>query len=400
MKVLLTPLRYPRFRRAWVGQLINIVGDAVFIVAVPLFLLARDDAAAVISTVLAVSAFGGVVSLFFAGALADRHRRSRLIVVADLLRAVGLITMLVLGSSAPQYALAGCAAVMGIGTGLYRPAYMTLLPTLVPEQAMPGVNGLRTLTGRLSIIAGGLSMWLTPRTVLLLDLLSFAVSVLTLLSLRESRPDPGQRPSLFADLAAGFKYVTHRRWMLAVMLQGTVQVAVVVGAVSICLPLLLGHHGIWYGTAVAAEAVGAIIGASVAAASKPARPGIVGLLALLCQTPQLVAIATHTHPAVIVSLSAGAGFGLSMFAVLWTTALQSQVASDQLGRVFAIDQLTATGLAPIGLSAAGWAITAVGASPTAWVATGVLIGSVIATLPIPGVASFADPTVDRGASLA
>jgi hypothetical protein len=28
VKVLLTPLRYPRFQRAWVGQLINIVGDA------------------------------------------------------------------------------------------------------------------------------------------------------------------------------------------------------------------------------------------------------------------------------------------------------------------------------------------------------------------------------------
>jgi MFS family permease len=405
MKVLLTPLRYPRFQRAWVGQLINIVGDAVFLVAIPLFLLDRDDRAAAISTVLAVSALGGVVSLFFAGALADRHRRSRLIVVADLLRAGGLIAMLVLGSSATQYALAGCAAVMGIGTGLYRPAYMALLPTLVPEQAMPGVNALRTLTGRLSIIAGGLiagglSTWLTPRTVLLLDLLSFAVSVLTLLSLRESRPDARHRPSLFADVAAGFKYVTHRRWMLAVMLQGTVQVAVVVGAVSICLPLLLGHHGIWYGMAVAAEAVGAIIGASVAASIKPARPGIVGMLALLCQTPQLMAIATHAHPALIVILSAGAGFGLSMFAVLWTTALQSQVASDQLGRVFAIDQLTATGLAPIGLSAAGWAITTVGTSPTAWVAAGVLIGSVVATLPITGVASFADPTADRRASLA
>jgi hypothetical protein len=63
MKVPLTPLRCPRFRRAWVGQLINIVGDAVFIVAVPLILLARNDAAAAISTVLAVSALGGVVSL-------------------------------------------------------------------------------------------------------------------------------------------------------------------------------------------------------------------------------------------------------------------------------------------------------------------------------------------------
>jgi antitoxin YefM len=34
------------------------------------------------------------------------------------------------------------------------------------------------------------------------------------------------------------------------------------------------------------------------------------MLALLCQTPQLVAIAARTHPAVIVMSSAGAGFGM------------------------------------------------------------------------------------------
>jgi MFS family permease len=237
MKALLTPLRCRRFRRVWGGQLVNMVGDAVFAVAVPLFMLPRADSAASIGTVLAASALGGVVSLFFAGALADRHRRSHLIVVADLFRAVGLAVMLLFGPGAPRCALAGCAAVVGIGSGLYRPAYMALLPSLVPEQAVPGVNGLRTLTGRLSIIvggliAGGLSMWLAPRAILLIDLLSFTASVLTLLALRESAPHARHRPSLTTDVATGFKYVAQHRWMLAVMVQGTVQVAVVVGAVS------------------------------------------------------------------------------------------------------------------------------------------------------------------------
>lgn len=404
MKALLTPLRYRKFRRAWGGQLVNIVGDAIFAVAVPLFLLPRTDAAAAIGIVLAASALGGVVSLFFAGALADRHRRSRLIVAADLIRAVGLAVMLFLGQGAAQSALAGCAIVVGIGSGLYRPAYMALLPSLVPKQAMPGVNGLRTLTGRLSIIvggliAGGLSMWLAPRTILLIDLVSFTASVFTLLALREPAPRVRDRPPLTTDVAVGFKYVAHHRWMLAVMVQGTVQVAVVVGAVSICLPLLLGPHGIWYGMAVAVEAVGAIIGAAVAASHKPARAGIVAMLALLCQAPQLAAIAAHAHSAVIVMLSGAAGFGMSMFAVLWTSALQSQVPTDQLGRVFAADQLTATALAPVGLSVAGWAVAAVGPSPTAWAAGAVLVSSVAATLPIPGVVSFADPAAGHKAAL-
>jgi MFS family permease len=399
------PLRYPRFRRVWGGQLINIIGDAVFAVAVPLFLLPRADAAATIGTVLAAGALGGVVSLFFAGALADRHRRSRLIVVADLVRAAGLVALLLFGASADRYVLMGCAAVVGVGSGLYRPAYMALLPTLVLAEAMPGVNGLRTLTGRLSIIigglvAGGLAMWFAPRTVLLIDLLSFAVSVLTLLGLREPKPHPRNRVSLVSDVAGGFKYVVRHRWMFTVMVQGTVQVTVVAGSVSICLPLLLGRDGIWYGMAVVVEAVGAIIGASVAASHEPARPGVVAMLALLCQTPQLAAIAVQAHPAVIVILSSAAGFGLSLFAVLWTTALQRQVAPDQLGRVFAMDQLTATGLSPVGLSIAGWAIATVGVSPTAWVAAGFLVGSLVVALPVVGVSTFADPIASCDTSLA
>jgi MFS family permease len=398
VKQFVVPLRYSRFRRVWAGQLVNIVGDAVFGVTVPLFLLHRHDAPATIGTVLAAGALGAVVSLFFAGALADRHRRTRLIVTADLVRAAGLVAMLVLGSDANRYALACCTAIVGVGAGLYRPAYMVLLPTLVDDdEELPAVNGLRVLAGRFSVIiggilAGGLVIWFAARTVLLLDLLSFVISLLSLQGLREAMPRAPTRPTLLMDVRAGFSYVAQRRWMLVVMMQGAIQIAVVAGVVSICLPLLLGRDGIWYGMAIAIEAVGAVAGVSVATSCNPARRGLAAMLALLCQTPQLAAIALHGNPIVVVALSGAAGFGLSLFAVLWTTALQRQVAPDQLGRVFAVDQLTATVFSPVGLSLAGWAVAAQGISPTAWVAAGVLVGSVVATLPIAGVTAFAAPT--------
>jgi hypothetical protein len=90
---------------------------------------------------------------------------------------------------------------------------------------------------------------------------------------------------------------------------------------------------------------------------------------------------------------------MSMFAVFWISALQSQVAASQLGRVFAVDQLTVTALAPVGLAIAGRAVAVVGTSPTAWVAVAVLVGSVVATPPISGVVSFADPAADREPAL-
>jgi MFS family permease len=73
----------------WIGQFVNIVGDAVFMVAVALYLLPREDAPAAIGLVLGASAIG-VVSLLVGGASADRYRRSRIIIASDLVRGCGL----------------------------------------------------------------------------------------------------------------------------------------------------------------------------------------------------------------------------------------------------------------------------------------------------------------------
>lgn len=180
------------------------------------------------------------------------------------------------------------------------------------------------------------------------------------------------------------------------MLQGMVQVALVAGPVAVCLPVLLGRHGIWFGAAVAGQAVGAIIAAGVSASAHLRRPGAVAMTALLSQVPQLISLAVHAHPAIVVVFSVVAGVGLSTFAVLWITALQQCVAPEQLGRVFAMDQLTATALSLVGLAAAGWLITGIGVSLTAWVATVVLVGSVLAVLPVAGVLDFRDPPSRNG----
>jgi MFS family permease len=151
----------------WIGQFVNIVGDAVFMVAVALYLLPREDAPAAIGLVLGASAIGGVVSLLVGGASADRYRRSRIIIASDLVRGCGLGLLLLLGRDAPLWALAAAAAVMGSSTGYYRPAYLSLLPTLVPVEILPDANAVRALTSRFAIIIGsalgGPSSWRSNR---------------------------------------------------------------------------------------------------------------------------------------------------------------------------------------------------------------------------------------------
>jgi hypothetical protein len=57
----LSPLRYSKFRRVWIGQLANITGDGVYPVAIALFLLPRHEAAQALGTVLAATSIGAIV---------------------------------------------------------------------------------------------------------------------------------------------------------------------------------------------------------------------------------------------------------------------------------------------------------------------------------------------------
>lgn len=401
LREMTAPVGVRAFRRVWLGELVNIVGDAVYTVAIALYVLPRADAARALGVVLGFAAIGGIVSLLIGGALADRYRRGRMIIISDLVQAIAVAGVVLVGHNASLIALGAFAALLGAGSGLYRPAYSAILPSLVPEELIPRANSLSEMASRLGIIAGAgiggiIASTTSPSWALVADMVTFLVSIVTLAGLSEAPPrlDPEGGNSLTSDIADGFRYVLRRPWIAGVMLQGTAQMALVAAPVGILLPLLTGHQG-WFGYITAAEAAGAFLGASLASVLRSRSPGWYGMLALLAQLPQLVLLAVHASPVLILLASVLTGAGLATFAVLWTTALQTSVPKGQLGRVFSLDQLTVAGLMPAGYLLAGWMLGELGATTLAWTAAGVLVVSVLAVLPLPGLRRMADDPQPR-----
>lgn len=108
------PLRHSKFRLFWAGQFANVTGNGIFPVAIALFLLSRHDAARALGLVLAMDSLGMIFSLLYGGVLADRHRRTFVLIGSDVISAAGLIGVIMLGASAPLWALAACSFVVGI----------------------------------------------------------------------------------------------------------------------------------------------------------------------------------------------------------------------------------------------------------------------------------------------
>jgi MFS family permease len=394
----LSPFRYSKFRRVWIGQLANITGDGVYPVAIALYLLPRHEAARALGTVLAATSIGAIVSLLVAGALADRHRRSIVMIGSDGARAAGIVGIILVGANGPLPGLAAFGFILGVGVGLYRPASAALLPSLVPRDAIPRANAIRELTNSVAGIAGGALGGLvvvatSAPTALWLDVATFLVSTITLLGVHEPRPAPAlAKNSILKDMSLGFTYVIKRPWMASVMIQGTIYVAFVTSPITVMLPIFLGvEHKVWYGFIVAADAAGAFLGISIGSAIKSKTPGRVAMLAALLPIPQLLCLAFNLPLWLLLASSVLAGVGLAMFGIIWTTALQTKVNSEILGRVFAFDAFSSTGLAPVGLAVAGWAISYAGTSDVALGAIAILVVSVLVPLlAVPGVASFAD----------
>jgi MFS family permease len=395
---LFLPLRHGVFRKVWLGQVVNIAGDAALLVALALFLARGERPAASLSVALAIISTGKIVSVLVGGVLTDRVRRSRLIMWSDVVGGLGSVVILLSDAGNNLVLVAAGATLIGLSGGIYQPAYQALFPSLLPRDELAAGNALRTLGNRLagivgSAATGAVAIFAGVEVVIIANIATCAVSVLTLASLGDLKPErAGGEPfgSVLAEAREGLSYVWGHRWISAVMAQGTIQVAFLTAPLSVLLPLALRDTDGAYGWVVSTQAIGAVAGAVIAARWDYTRPGLVAIAGASLELTLVVAVAADAHPVIICAAGFIAGLGLALFGVLWTTALQKEVPDEMLGRVFSLDLLTAIGLAPVGALLAGLAVAGVGIRPIGWICAGVLTLSILALLAVPDVTRFAD----------
>jgi MFS family permease len=94
---LLGPLRERDFALLWTGTVVSMLGDGIFIVALPFAVLDRSDSAATLSVIGLAWSLGLVAFLLVGGVLADRRDKRRVLILADAIRLVALLAGAALG---------------------------------------------------------------------------------------------------------------------------------------------------------------------------------------------------------------------------------------------------------------------------------------------------------------
>ncbi|MEW2515443.1 MFS transporter [Streptomyces sp. NPDC046870] len=397
-------LRNAGFVRLALARIISVLGNGFARVALAFAVLSLPGATpGELSLVVACQAIPQLALVLVGGVVADRVSRSWLMAVSDVVGALsyGGLAALVLSGHAPVGALCALAVAAGTASALFGPAMDGVIPQLVAADTLQRANGLLRVGTNTSLLLGlalsGVTVaWVGAGWALALNGLSFIISAALTSSLRLGRR-PRKASSGWRDLREGWREFASRQWLWVVVVQFSFVVAAMNANAGVLGPLATRAHfggARAWSVVVAAQALGSVAGAGIAARARVSRPI---LAAVLFTLPTAAPLALLGAGAPVWGVAAGAfaaGISLDFFGVLWATTIQREVPEEALSRVSSYDWFGSLALAPLGLALAGPAADHFGTDHMLLAFAGVIIIASLAALASPGVRTLRAPDPD------
>jgi hypothetical protein len=204
---------------------------------------------------------------------------------------------------------------------------------------------------------------------------------------------PPRKSSGWADLREGWREFASRQWLWAVVAQWSIVVAALNANVGVLGPLTadryLGGARAW-SVIVAAQALGTIAGAGLAARVRVRRPVLVAVLATFPLAVPIALLAVRAPVWLIAAAMFTAGISSDVFGVLWATTIHREIPEESLSRVSSYDGFGSLAFAPLGLLIAGPLAATVGLGHTLAGCAALVVLATVAALLAPGVRGLRD----------
>jgi len=241
----------------WSGQLASVMGTYLTSFALGVWAIQKDGQATDYALILLCTMVPNILISPFAGPIVDRANRRQVMIAADSVAAAGtavLCVLLLLGDLALWHILT-ITALSSVAGAFQHPAYSAAVAQLVPVGKLPRANGMIQAAdgiGRLvsPVLAAVLLGVIGLVGVILIDLISFLIAVLTLWRVRI--PDLEQTPTsptgegaaailrrTREDLAAGFRFLLPRPGMLYLLGFSALSNFMTAAMIVLAAPLIL-----------------------------------------------------------------------------------------------------------------------------------------------------------------
>lgn len=190
-------LRSRIFARLYLAQTISLLGDAFTWVGLALlsYQFGRERSAIILSTALTLRVTAFILFSPFAGVLADRVDRKKILYTTHFIR-MGIVGCLPFVQT--EWQIYSLVFLLNVFNAFFTPTYKSIIPQVVDKAYYREAVGLSTATFQLLGVlgpglAGILAAWLGAREIFLVDAFSFIVAGILILTL------PGQLLSQPAD---------------------------------------------------------------------------------------------------------------------------------------------------------------------------------------------------------
>ena len=154
------------------------------------------------------------------GAVSDRFNRRIIVALCQFIEAAcaGTLLILVASNQISVAAIFTTLAVFGVARAFMNPASQSLIPNLVPAEALASAIALSSSSWQIAVIlgpvAGGLLYGLGPDIAYTAALVLFVVAAIVIALV----PKPPQKtlpePATWSTVVAGFRYVLHEKIVL------------------------------------------------------------------------------------------------------------------------------------------------------------------------------------------
>ena len=393
---ILSLLRNRSFLWLWGGQSISQLGAQFTGLAIPVLAVSVLGATEFqVGLLNAAETAAFLVVGLPAGAWIDRLLKRRVMIAADLLRAVTLaaIPVLFFAGLLEIWQLYAIGAIVGVATVFFDVSYQSYIPVLLPGPQITDANSKLETTAQVAQIggpglAGALLAIVSVPVLLLADGISYLFSAFAIWRVKDAEKlaDPADRESLPKEIAEGLRFVFGHPILRRIT--ATTGVGNFFGVLAITLQAILilrilglspATLGIIFGLGSAGGLLGAIatpwitkrIGEGTAVSLSAVALGVAAAALPLAGMYPAAAIPILIGGAVLQS------FLVLVYNITQVTMRQRLTPPRLLGRMNASIRFVVWGVMPIASIISGILGTAIGVITTMWIgAAGVLLASV------------------------
>lgn len=218
---------FSKFMLLWIGELISSIGGGLTSFGLGVYIFQQTGSAAAMALITLLGFLPTLVLSVPAGVLADKYDRRLMMIIGDGCSAFGVIFILIcmLNGGAALWQICVGVFISAVFSSLLEPSYKATITDLLSKEEFSKASGLVSLAGSSRylispIIAGFLLVKSNINVILIIDILTFFVTITSTLIVKKSinSKKAESHQKFFESLKEGWKIVHGKKGVFALVI--------------------------------------------------------------------------------------------------------------------------------------------------------------------------------------